>query len=122
MIDFFRESANYMALDRPDIWTQESALETLVDWHEGLSGVSDDEFEESGGLHVESGSFRLSRFLLDKDGNDEYSLSRIVSVAAVFRKESTVVVAGLTENSQTINPGVNLTFNEEGEDFDSSEE
>lgn len=104
--DFLRESAVFMAKDRPDVWeTPEQAFATLYEWYNELSNM--DLTNWSGDASISSADFVLTRRPLDEDA-DAYELSRLVSGVYIFQDEQTADVRGWTEGSGTLKVGVNL--------------
>lgn len=101
MIDFFRETAKYMYLDRPDVFSDPlDAYTTLTRWHEDMEAIP-------GSCVASTGGFMFVKSEIHDD-IFEYALTRIISTAANFMYENEVVVLGWTATSGTLKQGVDL--------------
>lgn len=79
MTDLFRESAIFMAKDRPDIYTAQSAMEDLIRIHDDMAQYED------------SGWSSFASYILFKnveDGVTEWYLTRKLSSAILFPEEN----------------------------------
>lgn len=103
-IDFLRESAKYMATDRPDLYTPESAL--------GELSVTMDKMRDIDGPGWTTfASFMLFKHIEEFDDNEdveEWFFMRRISSMAIFPSEGEVQVFGYTKGSGTLKHGVDL--------------
>lgn len=104
-IDFLRESAKFMALDRPDIYHNESlALHDISEMMEVMREANESTW-------TSFASFMLIRHVEHFDDNDdveEWFLVRKISSLAIFPSEGEVQVFGHTKGSGTLKHGVDL--------------
>jgi hypothetical protein len=97
-IDWMRATAEWMAIERPDIYTPERAMLDLDNWMEYLRKVG-------------SGSCATAGFVLEyshDDGMESFSLARVVSTLDIFPEENAVNAFSWTDNSGTMTRGVDL--------------
>lgn len=100
VIDWMRESARYMAADRPDIYTPATACTELFRYVEFLRKL-DMPFN-----WVSFSSYILIRQM--DDGVEEFDLTRKLSSVSLFPEEEDVLVFSHTSLSKTLSVGVNL--------------
>lgn len=98
--NFLKESARFMAADRPDIWNEESAFHTLVDWY---SKLSDDEHENG---EICSGGFGLSK--RSEDGLIEYELNRKITQFNIYQEEEETSVFDWTNGATVVDIGLDI--------------
>ena len=101
---FLRESARFMAKDRPDIWSERTAFETLTRWYADLMGETEDG-------EISTGGFALSK--REYDGIIEYELSRKVATFTIFQEENVTDIMDWTTNGTLVNIGLDLEDVEE---------
>lgn len=103
-IDFLRETAKFMAKDRPDVYTEESALSEL-------SGIMETMRSTNGPGWTTFASFMLFKHIEEFDDNEdveEWFFMRRISSLAFFPSEEEVQVFGYTKSSGTLKYGVDL--------------
>ena len=100
-IDFIRETAEFMAKDRPDIYTPQTAMNDLL--------VTMDKMRERG--EPTWTSFASYILMLHYEGDDveEWNFTRKVSSLTIFEEEHEVLVLGYTKGSGVLKYGVGLT-------------
>lgn len=100
MTDLFREGAEFMARDRPDIYTVESAMEDLIRYHDDLA------------QHDGPGWCSFTDFVLFKHVEEEemieWHLTRKLASATIFPQEEVARVYGHTKDSGTLTRQINL--------------
>lgn len=100
VIDWLKESAKYMAVDRPDIYSTETALRDLSNYVELLRQV------DLPYNWVSFSSYVLLRHV--DDGIEEFDLVRKLSSVSLFPEEEINLVFSHTGLSNTLKTGVNL--------------
>lgn len=99
MTDLFRESAVFMAKDRPDVYTAESAMEDLIRIHDDLA-------QYDGPAWCSFASYILFKHV--EEGMTEWNLTRKLSSASLFPEENTTLVYGHTDGSGVLSRSVEL--------------
>lgn len=99
-IDFLRQTAEFMAKDRPDIYDVQTAITDLVNMMDKMR-----ERKESTWT-----SFASYILMLHYEGDDveEWNLTRKVSSLTIFEEEEEVLVLGYTKGSGVLKYGVDL--------------
>ena len=87
VVDWLRESANYMVEQYPDIYEYSTALGDLIHYMENLRGSNQD---VSGFM---SGPFMMIR-MTDGEGMEEFRLTHFVSSVTTFQPEEECFVFG----------------------------
>lgn len=108
VIDFIRESATFMARDRPDVYSPELAVRELTQAIEVLRQA------DSPVGCVMFTSYLLNR--IDDDGVEEFLLTRKLSSVLVCEEESACLVFAFTDEVNL--PSVNDVQDQEGLDDD----
>lgn len=90
-IDFIRETAIYMANDRPDVYDKEGAVEELS---EAIDVLRDQAVNPVESLFF--CSFILTR--LWDDGVEEFTLSRRIASVVIVEEEESVEAFGYTDD------------------------
>lgn len=99
IIDFMRESAKFMAADRPDVYTPESALDDLSQMMIRM--------RDQGGDGISSfASYMLIRH--EEDGLEEWDLVRKLSTAVIDYDDPEAMVYSHTKNSGVLTSSINL--------------
>ena len=101
---FLRESARFMAKDRPDIWSQDSAFKTLTMWYSELAGMDD-------GGEISTGGFALTK--REYDGLIEYELHRKITQFTIFEEENVTDLMDWTTHGTLVDIGLDLEDVEE---------
>lgn len=103
-IDFLRESARFLAKDRPDVYTEQSALSDLTEMMEHMRETDEPTWTSFASFlfvkHVEDGD--------EGERVEEWILTRKISSLAIFEPENEVSVFGHTDGSGTLKVGVDL--------------
>lgn len=99
IIDFMRESAKFMASDRPDVYTPESALDELSQMMVRMREQDDD------GI-TGFASYMLIRHI--EDGLEEWDLVRKLSTAVIDYDDPEAMVYSHTKNSGVLTTNINL--------------
>lgn len=99
VIDFIRESAEFLHTDRPDVYSSvEDAVTELTRCMDSIDG--------SDGGWISFTSYVLFRH--EEDGMIEWNLTRKLSSVTLFEPEEECLVLGYTDNSGTLKYGINL--------------
>lgn len=101
VIDWLRETGAWIAKDRPDIYDAEGAVEELSEFMDVMRNTPGD------GL-TSFGDYMLIRHYDEENDIEEWDLVRKISSVVNYFGDGEVWVAGYTEESQTVVPGVNL--------------
>ncbi len=99
VIDWLRETAVFMAADRPDIYNQPGAMQELDRLMNNL--------RDSEQTLVLFSSYGLIRFALD-DGEEEFMLLKKISSVNTYEQEGDSLVLSHTQGTATLNTHVNL--------------
>lgn len=100
---FLREGAKFMAADRPDIWTVDSAFDVLVKLFSDLAG-------QDGSGEIRVGGFALQKYVGtgDEEGLIEYNLHRQVLTFEIWEDENVTAVYDWTDCSALSNIGLDV--------------
>ena len=108
VIDFIRETAEFMANDRPDVYSPELAVRELTQAIEVLRDSN-----------LPVGCVMFTSYLLNRvldDGVEEFLLTRKVSSVLVCEEEESCLVFGFTDEINL--PNINHVGPDEGLDDD----
>jgi hypothetical protein len=99
VIDFLRESAKFLALDRPDLYTEETAMDELdriMNQMRDIPGSGATSFTD----------YYLLRYT--EEGLEEWDLVRKLSSVVSYDDEPGVWVCSFTHGSEALKHGINL--------------
>lgn len=101
---FLQESARFMASDRPDLWTPDTAFAALSAWFSDLAG------EDNEGGEISSGGFALTK--RNSDGVIEYELHRKITQFCIFEEEEETSLFDWTQGGHLVDIGLSLPEDE----------